>query len=113
MASGSFLERPFGLSWGTVIGRGLRHLFSMVLAFTMLMPFFWMLSTSLKDLKEVFTFPPEWIPETLLWSNYVRIFEVVPFARYFLNSLIMVVGILIGQLTISTLAAYAFSAGVP
>lgn len=109
MVSNSFLQRPFGYSWPSLIGRSLRHLISIVLAFTMLMPFFWMLSTSLKNLKDVFSFPPEWIPKPFVWGNYVRIFEVVPFARYFLNSLIMVVGILIGQLTLSTLAAYAFS----
>jgi multiple sugar transport system permease protein len=101
--------RPFGLSWPQFIGEALRHLFSIALCVTMLLPFIWMISTSLKDLRDVFSFPPQWIPNPAIWNNYLRIWDVVPFARYFLNSAIMVAGIMVGQLVLCTLAAYAFS----
>ncbi len=102
-------RRPFGLSWSAFIAKVLRHLFCLSLVAIMMAPFIWMISTSLKELKKVFVFPPEWIPDPFVWGNYVRIWDVVPFARYYLNSLIMVAGLMVGQLTISCLAAYAFA----
>ena len=92
-----------------IVGVTLRHLVSAVLALTMVFPFLWMLSTSLKELNDVFLFPPQWIPDPIRWDNYVRIWEAVPFARYFLNSIIMVAGTVVSQLIVSTLAAYAFA----
>lgn len=72
-------------------------------------PFLFMISTSLKELDQVFVFPPEWIPREPVWENYVRIWQVAPFGRYFLNSLIMTGGIMAGQLLVSFTAAYAFA----
>ncbi len=72
-------------------------------------PFIWMISTSLKDLKEVFVFPPKWIPDTLHWSNFVEVWQKNNFLRYFLNSLIVSIVTMFGQLAISSLAAYAFA----
>ncbi len=72
-------------------------------------PFIWMISTSLKDLKEVFVFPPKWIPDTLHWNNFVEVWQKNNFLRYFLNSLIVSIVTMFGQLAISSLAAYAFA----
>jgi multiple sugar transport system permease protein len=77
-------------------------------AFTII-PFLWMLSTSLKSPNEVFTIPIKWIPGTLRFDNYYRAWTSYPFAHFFVNSIIVSAGIIIGQILTSILAAYAFA----
>ena len=72
-------------------------------------PFLWMLSTSLKSLKEVFIFPPRWIPETFHLENYAEVWKTNNFLRYFMNSLIVSIAMTLGQLITSSLAAFAFA----
>lgn len=72
-------------------------------------PFIWMVSTSLKSLPETVVFPPIWIPETLMWENFIKAWASGPFLKYFLNSLIVAVGILVLQLITIIPAAYAFA----
>jgi len=78
-------------------------------ATTMVVPFLWMLSTSLKTNLEVFHFPPTFIPEVAQWQNYVQIFKVVPFARWFLNSLFITLAQTLLYLLVASLAAYTFA----
>ena len=72
-------------------------------------PFIWMLSTSLKTLKEVFVFPPQWIPKDPQWGNYAEVWKANNFLRYFLNSLIVSSILMVGQIITSSLAAFAFA----
>lgn len=72
-------------------------------------PFYWMVSTSLKDLTEALKFPPTLIPSSLHWENYAHVFEVVPIAQYFKNSVIVSVTVLILQYLIIVPAAYSLS----
>ena len=74
-----------------------------------LFPFLWMVSASLKLEKELYEFPIKWIPETIYWSNYPRVFELIPFGTYFLNTLKLAIIITSLQVITSALAAYAFS----
>lgn len=76
---------------------------------TMLVPFLWMISTSLKDVGVIFTYPPKWIPDPFVWKNYIEVMKVVPFARFYFNSIFVAVVVTIGQVFTSSLAAYAFS----
>ena len=78
-------------------------------AVTMILPFLWMISTSLKDPGSVFTVPPRWIPHPIIWANYVEVLRVVPFLRFFLNSIFVAVVVTAGQVLTSAMAAYAFS----
>jgi len=78
-------------------------------AVVLMVPFFWMLSTSLKTLDEVNVWPIKWIPSKLMWTNYVDVFQRVPFARYMLNSLVLAAGGIIGSLISSSLAGFGFS----
>ena len=72
-------------------------------------PFIWMLSTSFKTLAQTFLFPPVWIPSPVVWRNYVSVFEVVPFARYFMNT-VFVTGVSVaGILFTSSIAGYSFA----
>lgn len=78
-------------------------------AVVMLLPFVWMLSTSLKTPSSVFVYPPEWIPKPVEWTNYVQVTRVMPFLRYVLNTAAVATSITLLHLTVSSLAAYAFA----
>ena len=84
------------------------HLLLLVGAIAMLMPFAWMVSTSLKAQNEVFAYPPQWIPSQLLWSNYAQAWAAAPFGRYFINSGIVALAVTFLDLVTSSLAAFAF-----
>lgn len=79
------------------------------LAFAVMLPFIWMIVTSLKSPTEVFAYPPTWIPKEFQWSNYVEMWNEAPFGRYFMNSAIVAICVTIGQLTSCVLAAFAFA----
>jgi multiple sugar transport system permease protein len=80
-----------------------------LIAFTMLIPFVWMLSSSLKLNREVFTFPIQWIPETPRWRNYSDIWTRIPLLRFVLNTAKLSVIVTLLQLLSSSFAAYAFA----
>ncbi|MBM4161898.1 MAG: carbohydrate ABC transporter permease [Ignavibacteria bacterium] len=75
----------------------------------MLIPFLWMLSTSLMDELEVYQFPPRFIPSVFKWSNFVEAMSLQPFGRFFLNTMIVAAMSVLGQLTFCSMAAYAFA----
>lgn len=85
------------------------HFVLIVLGAAMVLPFVWMVSTSLKGYHEIFRYPPNWIPDTLRWSNYLEVWKLAPFGKFYINS--TVVGILttVGQVITGVLAAYAFA----
>lgn len=85
------------------------HLVLIAGAAIMVMPFVWMISTSLKSQNEVFGYPPQWIPATLVWENYARAWQAAPFGRYFANSLLVALSVTLGTLVTSSLAAFAFA----
>lgn len=82
---------------------------TLALALSMLVPFLWMISTSLMDELGVYQFPPQLIPSEPRWSNYPAALTAAPFARFFLNSAIMSVFIVAGHLFTATTAGYAFA----
>jgi multiple sugar transport system permease protein len=88
--------------WGLVV----RHGLLIAGGFTVVVPFLWMFLTSVKKRSEIFTrmWPTEWH-----WENYVHAWQAAPFARYYLNSIVMTIGIVAGHLIIDALAAYAFA----
>jgi multiple sugar transport system permease protein len=80
-----------------------------LIALSMLIPFLWMLSTSLMGELEVYQFPPRFLPSAVKWSNYQEAMTLQPFGRFFLNSMIVAAASVIGQLTFCSMAAYAFA----
>lgn len=79
-------------------------------AVAFLAPLAWMVSTSLKPLRETMTLPPVWIPSEIQWRNYPdAIAAMGHFWRYAGNSLFLAVMTVIGTVTSSALAAYGFS----
>ena len=90
-------------------GRILLYLVLILLALTMLLPFAWMISASLKLNKDVFTFPIEWIPKKPRWQNYLDIWTVIPLGRFILNTAKLTIIVTLLQLLTSSFAAYAFA----
>ena len=72
-------------------------------------PLFWTLSSSLKTWQELRSYTPDLWPEVPQWGNYVEIFVVHPFARWLLNSFIVIGIALPGGLISATLCAYGFA----
>jgi multiple sugar transport system permease protein len=91
--------------WGHLV----LHLALILGSLAMLLPFVWMLSTSLKEQREIFTFPPVWIPTTIAWENYSEALTAMPFDRFYFNSLFVASSVTILQLFTSSLAAFAFA----
>lgn len=83
------------------------HTLMVLLSFTMVLPFLWMFLTSLKPLAEVGL--PDWMPSRFIWSNYVQVFEVIPFARFYWNSIFVASWVTFLQVFTSALAAFSFS----
>lgn len=78
-------------------------------AFIMLLPFLWMISTSLKLEDAIFSVPIQWIPLKLTLVNFKRAFEVIPIFRYMANTLSIAVMKIFGEVFVSALVAYGFS----
>lgn len=82
-------------------------------AVSMAAPFLWMVSTSLAEAGQVFAenrpWWQEWLPTSFVWQNYVKVWSVVPFAQFYLNSIFVSLCITLGQVGTSAMAAYAFA----
>jgi len=89
--------------------RGLCYLSLLLISSAMILPLVWMVSTSLKQPQAVFTLIPRWIPNPVDWSSYVKIWQVVPFFQFFLNSVFIAVCVTAGHVFASATAAYAFA----
>ena len=75
----------------------------------MIVPFLWMLSTSLKTTAQSMAFPPEWWPRPFVWENYTQIRQYMPFFQFLYNSVKIVFLVVFGQLFTCSLAGYAFA----
>jgi ABC-type glycerol-3-phosphate transport system permease component len=75
----------------------------------LLLPIFWMISTSIKPLNNVFELPIQWIPSLPKWDNYPTAWNRFPFGRYFLNSLIVSVGVTALNVLLSGFAGYSLA----
>lgn len=74
-----------------------------------LLPLYWLVRSSLMEMSQIFEMPPVWIPNPIRFENYVEAMTIVPFAKYFLNSGIIVVGVVSGTVLSSSISAFAFS----
>jgi multiple sugar transport system permease protein len=78
-------------------------------AMVFILPFLWMLSTSLKGDTAIFVFPPQWIPKEFLWSNYKVAWTSLPFNTFLINTLTITFGAILGTILSSTMVAYGFA----
>ncbi len=79
-----------------------------IIACIMLVPFLWMIGTSLKQPQDVFRYPPKLFPDTFQFENYVEVFNRIPFERFYFNSIYIAFAVIIGTLFFASLAGYAF-----
>jgi len=85
------------------------HLVLVPVALLMLTPLLWMLVTSLETVAETRRFPPVIIPSSIHWQNYQTVLQQAPFGRWFLNSTIVTLACVLGNLLFCSLAGYAFA----
>ncbi len=90
-------------------GNWLWYVVLTISALIVVLPFIWMVSTSFKGPREIFAYPPQWIPQEWRFQNYIDAFQAAPFARYFYNSAVVALCVTIGQLVSCSLAAFAFA----
>ena len=80
-----------------------------IAALFMVVPFVWMLSTSLKADQYVLTMPPQFLPNPVTFASYTRLAELYPIGRMIFNSFFAAIVTLLGQLVTCSMAAYAFA----
>lgn len=74
-----------------------------------LMPLWWMISTSLKSPAEIAQYPPTFFPKQFNFSNYIEAWQTAPFTRWAMNTLFIAVIGTIGSVFVNSLVAYAFA----
>lgn len=89
--------------------RALPYLLLTVMAITTLVPFLWMISTSFKPERDVFQIPIRWIPETVTFDNFRRVFTEIPFLQYYFNSLKLAVLTTFTKMLFASMSGYAFA----
>ncbi len=94
---------------GRMLGVVIRYCILIPFALAYIVPFFWLVSGSLKSSTELFATPPVWVPKTLHWENYAVALSQFPFFLYLRNTLTIVVSDILGTLISCSLAAYGFS----
>ncbi|MDP9379245.1 MAG: carbohydrate ABC transporter permease, partial [Chloroflexota bacterium] len=92
-----------------VVHRLLVYALLVGLSIVFMLPFMWMISTSLKQSREVFTFPPQFLPNSFEWRNYIQGWTLLPFNTFLLNSLIVTGANVVGNLISCSLVAYGFA----
>lgn len=98
-----------GARLSNILGSTLLHVVLIIVALSMIVPFVWMVSTSLKDFGQVFNIPPNWIPDPIVWENYPDSLQALPFGRAYWNSFYIAAIVVTSQLLTCSMAAYAFA----
>ena len=88
---------------------GLTYLVLIALSGVFLIPFFWMLSTSLTEASKVIVKNREWIPHPAVWANYKNALTVLPFHLFLKNTLIITLWCIVGQTLSASLVAFGFA----
>ncbi|MCD6205397.1 MAG: carbohydrate ABC transporter permease [Candidatus Marinimicrobia bacterium] len=92
-----------------ILNKIITYTFLVGVAAILILPFLWIISTSLKGNESIFAIPPQWIPDKIHWDNYTNVFEKMPFFTYLRNSIFVSGMTIIGTLLSSSLVAYAFA----
>lgn len=80
-----------------------------ICAISMVTPFLWMVLTSFMTEAQIFSYPPKFLPEPFIISNYQNTANQIPIVRYFFNSLFVSVTTTIGQVIIASMAGFVFA----
>lgn len=101
--------RPDQLTLGQKLARVALYLALSVASAAILLPFAWMIISSLKTNNQVFTVPIQWIPDPVVWSNYVDIWATSNMTTWIKNTLFLSVSVTVLQVLTGSFAAYGFS----
>ena len=80
-----------------------------VLLIPFVFPTWWMVTSSVKPISDIFAFPPQLLPQSYDWSTYSRVFELQPFVRQYWNSAYIAALVTVGTMILSSMAGYAFA----
>ena len=97
------------MKWRNIVKKLLFTLLATLIAFIMVLPFVWMVSSSFKLKNEIFVKPITWIPRQFHLDNYQTVLSQIPFPTYFLNTAKLTVIITLVQTFTSLMASYSFS----
>ncbi len=97
------------IRWRRRLGRGLVYGLLIAGAVVMLIPFYWMVISSLMTETEVLSYPPVWIPKVLRFRNYLETWQALPFTTFFRNTIVLTVGRLVPLLLSCSVVAFAFA----
>lgn len=92
-----------------LIGKIIAYILLTLASVSFAFPLFWTASSSLQTWQELRSFTPHLLPSDPQWGNYAQVFESVPFARWMLNSFLIVAITIPGTIITATLTAYAFA----
>ena len=97
------------IKWKGVVGKVIVYILLATGAIVFFAPWAWMVSASFQPIGEIFEWPPNWIPDTVTFQNYVRFLTAEGFFRWVLNSGFLAVVVLLVQMFFNSLAAYSFA----
>ncbi len=117
MSQGAAVYRPQGMRRAkpvrvrlAAVGMGIvQYLILFLLACFFILPWVWMISTSLKNPNELAIWPPKWIPNPIRWDNYISAFRQASFSQYLGNTLLVAVPSVLGAVASNALAGYGFA----
>lgn len=87
----------------------LLHVLLVLGSILMLLPFFWMISTSLKIENDIFSIPIKFLPQTITFENFSKALEVVPMIRYMFNTFFLAMIKILGEVFVSAAVAFGFA----
>lgn len=93
----------------TVVGKVIESILLCILFLVFIVPFYWMIISSLKSTMEAIALKPVWWPQKLMWSNYAEAWKEVNFAKYGTNSIIIAVSCVVCCMVCSVPCAFAFA----
>jgi multiple sugar transport system permease protein len=106
VASTAPRSNQHGRNWLTSLAW---HLLLSFFGLLLMAPMLWLISTSFKEQSDIFTLPPQWIPDPIRWQNYPEALSAQPFGRYFYNTMLVTVFATLGTVLTASMAAFAFA----
>lgn len=100
---------PDRMTPGRLLGNAVLYILLIGASVAIMLPFVWMIISSLKTNNQVFTVPVQWIPDPVVWSNYIDIWERSDMINWIKNTLILSVTVTFLQVFTGSFAAYGFS----
>ena len=107
--SGSLRRRSWSRATSIVVRNIVVYTLLIAIGAAVLLPFIWTLSSSLKPYGSGTAFPPQFIPKQLMWQNYPKVWQTIPFFLYMRNSVLVTGLSMFGELLSASLVAYAFA----